>query len=319
MSPRRVGLGITKWGIAEALEGIQQAEALGVPAVWLTTGGGGRASPDALTILAAAAVRTKRILLGTAVVPTWSRHPVTVAQQAQVVAGLAPGRLRLGVGPGHRFSMEKAYGVEFQAPLGHLREYLRILKALLQQGSVKFEGKYYRADDSIERPLDVPVMMSALQRRSFELCGAEADGAIPWVCPRAYLATVALPAMREAAEAAGRPVPPLIAQAPVCLHDRVEEVRAATREQVSNYPRMPFYARMFADAGFPEALELKDWSDRILDEVVVWGDERQVKERLRGLFRLGASEVIASPILVGRDRAASLERTLKVLAEVSRE
>src|SRR5206468_1188009 len=73
------------------LELIEQAESLGVPAVWLTTTGAGR---DALTLLAAAAARTSQVRLGTAIIPTWPRHPVSVAQSAQVVDALAPGRLR---------------------------------------------------------------------------------------------------------------------------------------------------------------------------------------------------------------------------------
>ena len=85
--------------------------------------------------------------------------------------------------------------------------------------------------------------------------GAEADGAISGVCPRQYLRNVAVPAMREGAAQAGRNVPPLIAHAPVCVHDDVAEMRAAVREQMSNYPASPFYQQMFAEAGFAEALE----------------------------------------------------------------
>src|SRR5205085_2174864 len=82
----------------------------------------------------------------------------------------------------HRPSMV-GMGMNFRAPLGHLREYLQILKALLQTGKVDFDGTYYRAHETIPEPLDVPVMASALQPKSFELCGAESDGAISWVRP----------------------------------------------------------------------------------------------------------------------------------------
>ena len=49
------------------------------------------------------------------------------------------------------------------------------------------DGDFYQAHESIPQKADVPIMASALQRGSFELCGAEADGAISWVCPWAYL------------------------------------------------------------------------------------------------------------------------------------
>ena len=246
--------------------------------------------------------------------PTFPRHPLVMVQQAQVVAQLAPGRFRLGIGPSHRPTIE-AMGIPFASPLGHLREYLRILKALLQQGRVDFDGTYYKAHDTIPEPVHVPVMASALQRGSFELCGEEADGAISWICPGIYLRDVALPAMRVGAERAARPVPPLIAHAPVCVHDHAEEVRAAVREQIQN-PRLPFYRQMLIAAGFPEATD-GTWSDAMIDAVVLWGDEAQVTKRLHDLFACGATEILASPVLAGRDRPASLERTMRLLGRVA--
>lgn len=312
MPNQLIGVAIRGNKASEMLAMIEHAEQLGIDAAWMTTGG---ARPDSMTVFAAAAVRTQRIALGTSIVPTFPRHPLVMAQQAQVVAQLAPGRFRLGVGPSHRPTIE-AMGIPFSAPLGHLREYLRILKALLQQGRVDFDGTYYKAHDSIPEPLELPVMASALQRGSFELCGEEADGAISWICPGVYLRDVALPAMRAGAERAGRPVPPLIAHAPVCVHENAEEVRAAVREQIQN-PRLPFYRRMLIAAGFPEAAD-GTWSDAMIDAVVLWGDAARVTQRLHELFAWGAAEILASPVLAGRDRPASLERTMHLLGHVAR-
>ena len=306
-----IGVAIRGNKVSEALAMIEQAEQLGIHAAWMTTGG---ARLDSITVFAAAAVRTQRIKLGTSIVPTFPRHPLVMVQQAQVVAQLAPGRFRLGVGPSHRPTIE-AMGIQFTSPLSHLREYLRVLKPLLQQGRVDFDGDYYKAHESIPEPLDLPVMASALQRGSFELCGEEADGAISWICPGVYLRDVALPAMRLGAERAGRLVPPLIAHAPVCVHDNATEVRAAVREQMQN-PRLPFYRQMLMAAGFPEA-EDGTWSDAMIEAVVLAGDEARVAERLHTLLTYGAAEVLASPVLAGRDRTASLERTLRLLGRVA--
>ena len=314
-SKRTVGVAITGQTAKEVLERIQQLERLGIPAAWLTTGG---VRSDALTLFAAAAVRTERILLGTCIIPTWPRHPVVVAQQVRALAELAPGRFRLGIGPSHRAPMERTFGTRFQAPLGHLREYLRILKALIQQGEVDFDGTYYSAHSQTGTHLDVPVMASALRRGSFELCGAEADGAIPWVCAGQYLRDVALPAMQAGAQQAGRPVPPLIAHAPVCVHDDMDEVRAAMREQMGGYPSNPFYTQMFVDAGFTEVADTHAWSDEMIDAVLLAGNESKVKDRLEEMFSFGASEVIVSPVMAGGDRTASMERTLRLVAEVAK-
>lgn len=312
MSDKLIGVAVSGRNAEEILGRIERSDQAGIPAAWMTTGGAGA---DSLTIFAAAAGRTKQIKLGTSIVPTFPRHPLVMVQQAQVVAQLAPGRFRLGVGPSHRPTM-RAMGMDFRSPLGHLKEYVQILKDLLQTGKVDFDGEFLHAHATIPEPLDVPVMASALQRRSFEMCGALADGAISWICPAAYLRDVALPAMADGAKQAGRPVPPLIAHAPVCVHENAEEVRAAVRQQVSN-PRMPFYQRMMRDAGFPEASD-GTWSDAMIDAAVWWGDETRVAGKIKEMFSFGATEVLISPIAAGEDQGESVHRVTRLIAELSK-
>jgi F420-dependent oxidoreductase-like protein len=313
MAQKRIGVAVVSREPATVVETIQRYERLGIPAAWMTLGG---AAPDSLTMFAAAAMRTERIMLGTCIVPIWPRHPITVAQQALAIAGLAPGRFRLGLGPGHKQPIEDAYGYQFQAPLGHLREYIQVIKTLLRQGKVDFKGKHYRARASIGKPVEIPVMASALREKSFELCGAEADGAISWVCPGHYLRQVAVPAIERGARAVGRTPPPLITHAPVCVHDDRQEMLAAAREQVGFYPRAPFYAAMFNAAGYPEASQ-GAWSERMIDAVVLSGKEQSVAERLRELLTF-SGEIIVTPIAAGANRDASVERTVRLVAEVAK-
>ena len=311
MAEKLVGVAVGGAGIREILGMIRRAEELGIDAAWMTTGG---ARPDSITVFAAAAGLTEKIKLGTSIVPTYPRHPLVMAQQAQIVAQLAPGRFRLGVGPSHRPTIE-AMGLEFNAPLAHLREYLQILKAILQSGRVDFDGEHYTAHDGIPEALDIEIMGSALRRGSFELCGAESDGAISWICPAQYLHDVAIPALQAGARRAGRETPPLIAHAPVCVHDNADEARAAVRQQVMN-PRLPYYQRMLVEAGYPEAVA-GVWSDGMIDGAVIWGDEEKCAQGIRRLFDLGAAEVLASPITAGADPAASLERTMRLLGQAA--
>src|SRR5919106_1211701 len=302
MVQKRIGVAVAAPDSNAALTAVENLEQRGIPAVWMTSGSAG--GGDSLSVLAVAASRTQNIMIGTAITQTFPRHPVAVAQQVLVLAQLASGRFRLGLGTSGRAGMEQTFGVNFRAPLAHLREYIRIEKALLQQGSVDFSGRYYQAHSRIPSPLDVPVMAAALGVRAYELCGAEADGAISWVCPSAYLRDVALPAMRRGAERAGRPVPPLVAQVPVCVHDNPDEARKAVQRQFAGFARSPFYQNMFTAAGFSEVSE-GTWSDRMVDAVAVWGDETQVSEGLRGLLSLGATEILASPVPAGGDQAES--------------
>jgi F420-dependent oxidoreductase-like protein len=245
-----IGLFVQGRDSRSVVDAIRRAESMGIPAVWLTMGGVGADSPSTF---AAAAMVTERIKFGTSIIPTWPRHPIALAQQAISLASLAPGRFRMGIGPSHQPAMERLLGVEWEAPLGHLREYLKVLQKLLRKGSVDFQGKWVTARGQIPAPVDVPVMASALREGSFRTCGELADGAISWVCPWDYLRKTAPPALEAGAAKAGRPVPPLVAHVPIAVHDNTAEVREAAREQVGFYARVPFYAAMFAEAGFSDA------------------------------------------------------------------
>ena len=295
---------------------IQEMERRNIPAAWLTTGGAGL---DALSIFAAAAATTDRILLGTCITPTWPRHPIVTAQQVQVVANLAPGRFRLGLGPSHRPTMQQMFGVDFKTPLNNLREYVKIVKTLLMDGKVDFDGEHYHAHAQIPDPVEgVSIMASALRTGSYEFCGAETDGAISWVSPYTYLRDVALPAMQAGAQQNHREVPPLVAHVPLSVHDNRDLVREEARKQLSVYPRLPFYARMFAQAGFPEAEESATWSDRMIDAVVLSGSAEEVGGRLMELFSWGVGEVIVHVVTVGDDERASWDRALDLLAGLSK-
>ena len=314
MVQQRIGMVVTAPDSNDALSAVENLENRGIGAAWMTSGstGGG----DSLGVFTAAGPRTRSIMFGTAITQTFPRHPIAVAQQVLTLDQLAPGRFRLGLGTSGQGGVEQTLGVNFRAPLAHLREYVRILKALLQQGTVDYSGRHYQAHTSIPAPVEVPVMAAALGEGAFEMCGAEADGAISWVCPLVYLRDVALPAMERGAGQSGRPTPPLIAHVPVCVHDHPEEAREAIAEQFRGFARTPFYRNMFYNAGFPEVTEGL-WSPGMVDAVGVYGNEEQVAEGLRAVLEMGAAEVMVSPVAAGPDRDGSLERAMGLLARVS--
>jgi len=314
MKDIKVGVHIMGFTAPQAVDGIVAAEQAGIEAAWLTVGG---IAPDPFAIFSAAALKTDKILLGTSIVPTFPRHPLSMAQGAIAVDQFAPGRLRLGVGPSHKPSIEGQWGIPFERPLEHLREYLTILRAILQEGAVDFQGKRFGAHARIAGPTRVTVMASALRPNGFKVCGELAEGAISWVCPLPYLRDVAVPAIAEGAAKAGRQAPPLIAHIPVAVTEDAEGVREGARRQIGFYPRVPFYSQMFQDAGFPEARE-GELSDRMIDALVIHGTAEAVKERLRGVGAFGAAEILAMPILSANDKDTQAN-TLKALGELSAE
>src|SRR5437667_2986729 len=121
----RVGLVIEARDVETAINKIREAEQASVQHVWMTQSVG---MLDTLTLFAAAAAHTTRIRFGTAIVPIYPRHPLVMAQQAVTIDFLAPGRLRLGVGPSHRHLIEDIYGLSMPSPLAYLREYVEVMR-----------------------------------------------------------------------------------------------------------------------------------------------------------------------------------------------
>lgn len=315
MANGTIGVAAMGGGAKQVISTIEDFEARGIKAAWLTAGAGGI---DNLTMLAAAAATTKRISLGTSIVTIWPRHPAIAAQQANAIAQISDGRFRFGVGPGHIAGMARTYGAEYRTPLTALREYIAITRSLFDTGAVEFEGTVFKANYSLTSPVpNTPIMASALRPKSYELCGEVADGAISWVSPAVYLRDVALPAIKRGADKAGREAPPLVMHLPVAVHEDGDEVLASVREQLGNYPRSPFYQAMFAQSGHPEAAETETWSAGMRDAVVAWGNEEQVSQRIAELFDWGMGELIVHVVTAGADAAGSRARTLDLITKLS--
>lgn len=305
-----VGVAIQALNAHDFVTQVRQAEMAGVPVAWTTIGGAGGADP--LTVFAAALTATDRIRLGTAIVPTWPRHPIIIAQQALALEQIASGRLRLGIGPSHEPGMVRNFGVRWEAPLTELREYLTVIRSLATTGAVDFVGRHVTARATFREPQPLELLASALRPKSFEVCGELTDGAISWMCPASYLIREALPAIRRGAERASRPTPPLIAHVPIMVSEDREAVRALARQQLGNYANVPFYLAMFREAGFPEASA--GYSDAMLDDLIVSGSTEEVVGRLCRMIEDGCGEVLAHPLLEPGDRAGSIERAFHAVA-----
>ena len=313
MALSQVGVAIHKPTAETILRTIAQAEAAGVPMVWLTTGAG----PDALTVFAAAAASTRIVRMGTAIVPTFPRHPLVVAQQTADIAQLAPGRFVLGLGPSHAAVMEGRYGIPYRQPLGYLREFVTVVKGLLTGAQTDFEGKHFTVHAKLNYGAQVPIIISALRATSFELAGEISEGAVTWLCPASYLRDAALPALERGAARQGRARPKLIAHAFLALTSDPAELQRGVDEFLPVYPRLTNYQEMFAAAGYAEARQ-GAWSTGMVDAVVLHGTDDQCRKKLESFRRTsGCEEIILSIMLVGADRDAALRRALQWVGALS--
>jgi alkanesulfonate monooxygenase SsuD/methylene tetrahydromethanopterin reductase-like flavin-dependent oxidoreductase (luciferase family) len=247
--------------------------------------------PDSLTILAAAATKTSTIRLGTSIVPTYPRNPLVMAQQALSIHDIAPGRLRLGIGPSHQSIIEGIYGLRQEAPLlAHLREYVKALRTVLWEGKVDHRGKFFNVKVWLPRIAQIPILISTLGKKAFQLAGEIADGALSWVCPIQYLIRTGIPALcsRAATAAANRQsAPPLVAYISVALDKDRHAVLEAGRQMIDVYTKLPFYVQMFSDAGFPITAGQKIPNSLIDSLIVSAGDEKMVSAKLNELLAAG--------------------------------
>ena len=298
----RVGLAIEPGDVTAAIANIRDAEQAGVQQVWMTQG---PAMIDTLTLYAIAAAHTTRIRLGTSIVPIYPRHPLTMIQQALTINKSAPGRLRLGVGTSHRHVIEEMYGIQMVSPLDYLCEYVEVIRQGAWEGRVDHHGTFFNVKTSFSQTTQIPLLISALGKQAFHLAGQISDGAISWNCPAHYLLNTALPALQAGAESQQRPTPPLIAHVPVALSTNEAAVQQAAVKRISFYTKAPFYAHMFAAAGFPIA-EDGTGIEALVKELVISGDEAQAKQRIHALIASGLDELLLMLVPVAdeaRERA----------------
>lgn len=307
----RVGLAIQSGDAETTVSRIREAEQAGVQQVWMTQSAG---TLDTLTIFAIAATQTERIRLGTSIVPVYPRHPMVMAQQAATLDALAPGRLRLGIGPSHRHIMVDMYGLEMPSPLAYLREYVEVLRQGLWEGRVDFAGRFFKVKASLPRTSQVPVLISALGEKAFRLAGEISDGAISWVTPVPYLLNTGLPALHAGAEAQQRPSPPLVAHIPVAMSTDATAIEAAATPRLSSYTKAPFYMHMFEAAGFPVPPD-GSGIPSLIKELVVSGGPAQVSRRIRELLASGLDELLLMLIPV-KDEASERSELLQVIGEL---
>jgi F420-dependent oxidoreductase-like protein len=288
----RVGLVVDGSNAAAATKTIVAAEAAGVQQIWMVQPPW---SPDVLTTFAAAATQTSTVRLGTSIVPTYPRHPLVLAQQALSLYDIAPGRLRLGIGPSHQAIIEGIYGLPQTTPLAHLREYVKVLRAALWEGKVDHHGHFFNVIVTLPRTTQTPVLISTLGKKAFQLAGEIADGALSWVCPVSYLLDTAIPALRTAAAANGRSVPPpLVAYVSVALSQDHHSVMAAGHRALDMYAKFPFYVKMFSDAGFSLTAGQTSVPDSLVDSLIVSGNEDTVAAQFTELLAAGLDELMVT-------------------------
>ena len=258
---------------------------------------------DALTALAVAGNGVPGIEVGTAVVPTYPRHPAALAQQARTVAAAVDGRLVLGIGLSHKIVIEDMFGYDFGRPILHMREYLAVLLPLLDKQPVSFSGATVRANIGLTTPSPgrVPVVVAALGAQMLRLAGEQTDGTILWMTGPATVRDHIVPVITAAAENAGRPSPRVVCILPVCVTDDRDRARERASRVFAIYGDLPSYRAMLDREGAAGPAD-----------VAIVGDEDTVAAQIASLAEAGVTDFVAGEYTTGAEgaRTRAFLRTL---------
>jgi alkanesulfonate monooxygenase SsuD/methylene tetrahydromethanopterin reductase-like flavin-dependent oxidoreductase (luciferase family) len=261
---------------------------------------------DVTVLMAEAAIRTRRLVLGTGILGVWGRSAGTLAMAAASLSEVSSGRFVLGLGASTAQLTEGLHDVPFVAPLTKMRRTVTQVRALLDGERVPL------AVATGARPLKlnltpsgaVPIFLAALTDESVRLAGELADGWLPFLYPRRCLAQgIAL--LREGAARSGDSarrvsVYPTV---PTVVSDDPAAARAGAAWFVSFYLTTmgPLYRRSLARQGFSREIdaviganspkftgEVPPAADSLLEELTAFGAPAEARERLAQWHAAGA-------------------------------
>jgi 5,10-methylenetetrahydromethanopterin reductase len=286
----RIGLMTGATPAEDGLKGLvnaaKDAEARGFDSVWVANIFG----LDAVGACAVAGWETSRIELGTAVTPTYPRHPAALGQQA-ITTGLASGgRFTLGIGLSHQMVIEGMYGMSYSKPAAHMKEYLQIIEPLLRGEPANFAGEQLtgRLAISVDGAGDVPLVIAALGPTMLKLAGTYSTGTSTWMTGPKTIEDHIRPIISAAAEKAGRPDPRIICGLPIALTSDVDAAKEAIATQLAMYGMLPSYRAMLDREGAAGPAD-----------VALVGDESALRAQLQRLRDVGVTDLNAAIMPLG--------------------
>ncbi|MFT6434125.1 MAG: F420-dependent oxidoreductase-like protein [Candidatus Azotimanducaceae bacterium] len=288
-------------GAAPELTGLVErgkaAELAGLDTAWIAN-----IALDAMTASSVLGAATDHIEIGTAVVPTFTRHPAAMVQQAASTQLACDGRFTLGIGLAHRFMVENAWGFSYDKPARHMRAYLDIIAPLLAGKPVQHESDLYKVNLQPSPGANkTSVLVAALGPVMLRLAGEMADGTITWATGLSTLENHIVPNLVKGSEKAGRSAPRVVAGFPVMLTDKPDEARAKAAKLFAGYAQIPSYRAMLDKEGVNG-----------LEDLAIVGDENMLRSQFQRLKSAGVTDLCAFPFEI---ETGDIERTIAFMGE----
>lgn len=300
--------------VADLMAQASVAERCGAQSLWLTQVPNQR---DSGILLAALAASTHNVALGTAVQPLYTAPPVHAAQIALTLDELSHGRLMLGLGVGHRILGEWMLGGTYTPQVAAMQEYVTIVRSLIQDGEVHFDGRWYSGHTAYSQPRrpELPVYLGSSSPRMLELAGEFADGIVLWMCTPSFIRDRVVPAVtagKARRRDGGNHRFAIAVMLSVALTDKPADGRERARDLFSGYARMENYQRLMAANGFTGGIPALT-EDSVIDQLAAIGDESDIAARIADYRAAGATEVIVSPIAIDQHKTDELRAVLKAV------
>lgn len=266
----------------ELLDNVRLAATLGVDQIWLPQEPDQRdATVTANGYLHAAPNAT----VGTAVLPVYPRHPVAMAQAALTLADFSDGRFILGLGYSHKFINEYMLGYEQGPPIGVMREYLAIVRGLIRDGSIAYEGRHFTARAQyagFRHP--VPVFLAALRPQMIRLAVEHGDGIVLWLCTPRFVRERITPHVEKACVEFGKDPADFQVVTVLPTHTGADADQALARfsQTVKAYRLIPYYRGV-----------LEAYGDIDPEQLSLIGTEEHIRARMQEFREAGCTPVIA--------------------------
>ncbi len=255
--------------VDEAVEFALRLEELGYGALWIPEAVG----RDPFALLSFLAARTSRLVLATGIANIYARDAMALRALQLTMAELSGGRFVLGLGVSHKPMVADLRGHDYARPLATMRRVLEAMRRAIYIGPLPQQ--------------EAPIVIGALQPKMLALSAELAQGAHPYNSPPEHTARA------RAILGAG---PLLCPEQKVLLVKDPSRARALGRQHLATYLGLPNYQNNWRSLGFADADFANGGSDRLIDTVFAWGEEKAVAARLQAHYDAGADHVCLQPL-----------------------
>ncbi len=291
----KIGTVLNEAPLPQLIEAAQKVEAAGLSNIWMANIFG----YDAISILAILGRETSRIGLGTAVTPTYPRHPTAIAQQALTTAAVTNNRFTLGIGLSHKLVIEDMFGMSYDKPAKHMREYLSVLMPLARGETANFEGEQYTVrgvNIAVPGAEPLPVVIAGLGPVMLRLAGEMTDGTSTWMVGPKTMADHIVPGL-------GRDDATVVGGVPIALTTNIESAREKIAKDLVIYGQLPSYRAMLDREGIDGPADL-----------AIVGDENTLRGEIKRFQDAGVTHFSAAIMDV---EEGAYDRTLDFLSTLT--